>query len=273
MCDFGFTGAACESRLLTIYSQGSISTVCSNNCTGNGLCSNGTCACNMPWAGNDCSLMVLENWLCPGNCSSRGVCTANNTCHCDPGWFGSTCNLALPSSQESCALNCSSRGACINGSVCLCDVGWTGIWCELTSDLVDFPAFTPAPMADTNGTCPGNCMGHGVCYSGRCYCSSLYSGADCSIPRLTISIGPYCPFGCNGRGVCSNGECICDYGFAGLDCSVTVPSFCPSNCSMNGVCSNATCICDHGWTGVECSTPQCESGTRFLSLYTAGILG
>jgi syndecan 4 len=125
---------------------------------------------------------------------------------------------------------------------------------------MNFAASTPAPTVQANATCPGNCMGHGVCFEGQCYCSSLYSGADCSVPRISSLIGLFCPGDCSGRGVCDNGRCICDYGFGGDDCSVTMLSYCPSNCSMRGVCSNSTCFCDRGWTGVDCSTPICEPG-------------
>jgi hypothetical protein len=263
VCDFGFAGPECEQRLLTVYSEGSAAANCPGNCSMRGACANGTCLCDPRWTGHDCALLVLDNWLCPGNCSSRGVCTANNTCHCDPGWFGSVCGFSSARAQEHCAFNCSGRGACTNGSQCACDAGWVGIWCERRSIAVSAPGSTPAAataVAAVNGSCPRDCMGHGVCMAGRCYCSSLYSGQDCSQPRLSLALGVFCPGGCSGRGVCVDGACVCDPGFRGEDCASMDVVSCPANCSTRGSCVNGTCACDGGWSGLDCSVPVCQAG-------------
>jgi len=59
-----------------------------NNCNGRGTCDRGTCVCNAPWDGDDCS----SNPKCNAGCNGHGTCTATG-CDCDKGWLGVGCNI------------------------------------------------------------------------------------------------------------------------------------------------------------------------------------
>merc|ERR1719161_2403447 len=57
---------------------------CPNDCTGNGLCFNGKCACNVGFRGPDCSEIVCADETkvgpqctlprCPNDCDAKGLC-------------------------------------------------------------------------------------------------------------------------------------------------------------------------------------------------------
>ncbi|NWZ98213.1 TENR protein, partial [Nesospiza acunhae] len=76
-----------------------------------------SCVCMEGWAGSNCS-----EPLCPGGCSSRGVCLEGQ-CICDSDYGGEDC------SQPRCPAGCGSRGLCVDGE-CVCEEGFTGDDCS-----------------------------------------------------------------------------------------------------------------------------------------------
>ncbi|KAF2978276.1 hypothetical protein EK904_001710 [Melospiza melodia maxima] len=151
-----------------------------------------SCVCMEGWAGSNCS-----EPLCPGGCSSRGVCLEGQ-CICDSDYGGEDC------SQPRCPAGCGSRGLCVDGE-CVCEEGFTGDDC---SEL----------------RCPRDCSGRGRCVNGTCECHEGFAGHDCGRQR--------CPAGCGGRGLCRDGLCVCETGYGGHDCSEVSP---PENLRVTGI--------------------------------------
>ncbi|XP_071292001.1 tenascin-R isoform X2 [Agelaius tricolor] len=151
-----------------------------------------SCVCTEGWAGSNCS-----EPLCPGGCSSRGVCLEGQ-CICDSDYGGEDC------SQPRCPAGCGSRGLCVDGE-CVCEEGFTGDDC---SEL----------------RCPRDCSGRGRCVNGTCECQEGFGGPDCGRQR--------CPAGCGGRGLCRDGLCVCERGYGGHDCSAVSP---PENLRVTGI--------------------------------------
>merc|ERR1719161_539620 len=75
---------------------------CPNDCTGNGLCFDGKCACNVGFRGPDCSEIVCADETkvgpqctlprCPNDCDAKGLCM-NGKCGCWEGWLGRDCSI------------------------------------------------------------------------------------------------------------------------------------------------------------------------------------
>lgn len=227
---------------------------CKNECTGKGICVNGTCVCNEGWTGQDCSKRKKKcdvtgpngqkidctqkmksesaSWinpppavLCPQNCTHHGRCEpTTGTCLCHFGWRGENCSLSP------CPGSCSNHGTCIVskpqdgdynwwGGVCVCDEGYHGPACDLV----------PPP-------CPGNCSFRGFCdrpkpwLPGKCKCDPPWQGVDCSwangcIPGYSGGMGTGCKADCSCHGICINGQCSCEPGYASDDCSVQIPTW------------------------------------------------
>ncbi|GLD59521.1 tenascin-like protein [Lates japonicus] len=218
---------------------------CPNECSDQGRCVDGKCACFLGFSGPDCS---KSN--CPGNCNDNGRCV-NGQCVCDPGFTGPDC------SQRGCPDNCNNRGRCVNGR-CVCNSGFTGPSCLdescpgncnkrgrcVNGQCVCNPGFTGPDCSKK--ACPNNCNDRGRCVNGKCVCDSGFTGADCSENS--------CPGNCNNKGRCVNGQCVCNPGFTGPDCSNRA---CPDNCNNRGRCVDGKCVCDSGFTGADCSQIAC----------------
>lgn len=61
---------------------------CPRNCSGNGLCHQGICACAPGFAGYGCEVEAR----CHSNCSSHGLCV-HGQCFCDLGYGGEDCSV------------------------------------------------------------------------------------------------------------------------------------------------------------------------------------
>ena len=249
-------GVACELRRCP--SSGG-----ADDCSGQGKCLNGTCACDHGWGGRDCSMPhcpndcnapqgmclpggeceCLPGWvgsscgepLCTANCSGHGVCTAPFACECDENHFGDSCN------QSDCSnvAHCSGHGDCAAPDVCACHHGWGGPACDDEVCPGDCNCLDPT----NRSSCHGTCM-----VAGLCLCQLGWSGRDCAT-RI-------CPRNCHGRGQCVSGACHCRAGWEGADCGT---GLCPLNCSGHGTCDGDTslCTCLPGYSGRSCEQVAC----------------
>uniref|UniRef100_A0A0K2SV94 Multiple epidermal growth factor-like domains protein 8 n=1 Tax=Lepeophtheirus salmonis TaxID=72036 RepID=A0A0K2SV94_LEPSM len=68
---------------------------------------------------------IYNSFVCPQNCSERGVCTDNATCGCDEGFTGPDCSI------ETCPDGCKPGGKCLERKRCVCSPGFTGYDCSL----------------------------------------------------------------------------------------------------------------------------------------------
>ena len=155
----------------------SMSSFCSNNCSGHGFCHNdGSCLCKLKWKGPDCSTSICSN-----NCSGHGRCRNNGSCHCYTEWTGDDCSTpaALPSPNT-----CSGRGFYRknggNGGICspcIVDDGTVcapGFHCISTQTCnVSTNTVTGEKKCQCNGSSAGTCQ---VVVGGKC---SL--GGTCSL--------------------------------------------------------------------------------------------
>ena len=81
-------------------------------CSGHGKCIQGTCYCEPPFSGIDCS----RTQVCDEHCSEHGVCQ-EGVCECNPGFGGPSCDHPV-----SCPDDCNGHGVCYLG-ICACRSG------------------------------------------------------------------------------------------------------------------------------------------------------
>ena len=186
---------------------------CSVYCKSTGCdINNGSCECNVGYAGNPCT-------ECPKNCDRTG-CNDDFRCYaCNPGFFDNFCN-------ETCSQHCLNNTCNRDGRCHECDPGFYGDYCNLT--------------------CSTNCI-NGTCNrDGTCNCTVGYGGHPCEPCPKNCSdtgcneqlichecdpgfYGDYCNLTCSINcinGTCNrDGSCSCKEGFDGLGC-------CPKNCVM-----------------------------------------
>ena len=130
-CDDGFGGEFCSQ----IMCPGGM------DCSGHGVCSNGTCACEALWQGIACDIPKCPRGCsdpqrCSENdleeCSGRGKCGEDSACTCDAIYTGDACELFL------CPQNCSGHGTCSANGTCCCHDGYIGEAC--------LPSLSKAPF-------------------------------------------------------------------------------------------------------------------------------
>lgn len=245
-----------------------------HDCSGRGICANGTCACDFGWRGGDCSVVS-----CPNGCSSHGTCTSDHavpTCICHDLFTGSDCGIPLcPTLRKDPYVPCSGHGACTQNGTCICYNNYDGDFC---GDLID-------------------CSGRGLRKCGFCNCEAGFSGANCEIDACADSriLDGDKPKDmklskvCSGKGVCTTAKgCVCDSG-AGKNCSLVAK--CPGNCNGRGTCKGqnglandlGTCVCDHytitdspfttpKFDGVSCQNLLCP-GVRMMGTATVVCSG
>ena len=225
VCKTGWTGAACEHRqcpaaalpvptpswgFLDFLWRKPTPKAHQLECSGRGICNNGTCACLQGYTGVAC-----EHLACPNHCSQRGDCVLEShsaggigkngeqaVCKCDDGFGGNDCSQRVCAAAGA-AKNCSGVGFCsvALGNICLCPRGRGGADCS-----------EPA--------CASSCVApRGRCVDGKCHCAVGWSGPSCETPT--------CDKACSGHGTCTTGGCRCEDGWFGQDCS---QQRCPNDC-------------------------------------------
>lgn len=130
---------------------------CPRNCSGNGLCHRGICACAPGYGGYGCEVRAS----CASNCSSHGVCV-HGSCYCDYGFGGDDCSV-----PQQCDGACSHHGVCRH-QMCFCDPGWSGPNCSVAL------------------SCPAGCSGRGLCVRGACRPAEAGSTRVLALPRLLM---------------------------------------------------------------------------------------
>lgn len=111
-CDYGWAGAGCQRVALDMQMKS-----CPNSCSGNGLCLDGTCMCNVGFRGADCSASVCSGSFvgsqcdieaCPNDCSGQGLCMGG-ACICWANFVGEDCRIPLKC-QGPCQKVCGVSG-------------------------------------------------------------------------------------------------------------------------------------------------------------------
>ena len=132
---------------------------CPDDCSGHGLCVDGTCHCDHGFAGVKCSAECAgaPNGI---ECSGHGACLSGK-CYCLPGWSGDDCEW------QACEYDCSAHGYCHNGT-CSCIEGFKGKDCALP----DAPAGCGCAISCVR-TCLSKCSlmheAHGKDAAHNCY--------------------------------------------------------------------------------------------------------
>ena len=190
-------------------------TSCVNGCSGQGVCQQGACSCDLEWAGVDCSTPRS----CPRDCSGKGMCKYGK-CYCEPGASGVDC--ALP-------VGCHASPPAYMPALALVEQG-----AQPTSGVGVDGSDASAALVAHAPTAAEECGGKGVCQYGRCFCEPGHYGHNCTLPIA-------CPRDCGGeeQGVCANGRCYCTVGWSGDDC--TTQEACPASaggrpCGGRGRC-------------------------------------
>lgn len=217
----------------------------------------GACVCTRPYYGKDCENMHCADWKEDSglpDCSGNGNCVMGE-CICAAG-FGLAPGKEGPNvcADVACAVDCGAHGMCKDNQ-CVCQEGWQGPACRL-----------PKCVNDCSGH--GSCYFLSADSLGECVCDYGYALPDCARPALYTKIAA-CPNACSGNGLCFMGKCTCTSGFSGIDCSkASCPegqsgpncefSACPRECDGKGLCFGGQCICQEGHMGMDCSLPvQC----------------
>lgn len=105
-CDYGWAGAACHRP--AVYAT---QPACPEDCTGNGLCMNGICNCNVGVTGPSCNMVMSSastSKTCPLDCHGNGLCF-NGECSCSDAYGGHDCSIPIP-----CLAPC--RDACLGNA-------------------------------------------------------------------------------------------------------------------------------------------------------------
>jgi hypothetical protein len=113
ICNYGWGGAGCQR--VAVYAQ---MKKCPNDCSGNGLCMDGRCSCNVGSKGPDCSDTICSGMMsgpkcdqprCPNDCNGRGLCM-NGMCACWGYYAGKECKIPVQC-QETCFDLCEQPGS------------------------------------------------------------------------------------------------------------------------------------------------------------------
>jgi leishmanolysin len=121
------------------------------NCSNNGVCIQGSCACFRNYTGSDCSQFKPALF---SFCNNHGDFEySSKSCKCFDGWS---------------APDCSKNENCVDLQCTTCKNGWTGVDC-----LFKVP-FTCNPRCSKHG---------GICVNGTCNCALGFRGRNCEISK------------------------------------------------------------------------------------------
>jgi len=137
ICSFGTSSAVCECP--STHAGASCQVACTNGCSNHGVCqSDGICACDEGFIGNDCSMPCpVSNSLI---CNDHGTCSeisSTAVCTCEALWGESDCGVQCPGTTGSTP--CSDHGTCnatSSGVSCECRLGWSGEDCYVNDNAI-----------------------------------------------------------------------------------------------------------------------------------------
>jgi len=108
ICDHGWAGAGCQRPALFAELRG-----CPQDCSGNGLCMDGWCNCNVGYTGLTCSERKRIEAMsgpdsdrkhCPSDCNGQGLCLGGK-CACWEAFVGNLCSIPFHC-HEPCTTVC-----------------------------------------------------------------------------------------------------------------------------------------------------------------------
>lgn len=190
-CKDGYTREKCDECKQYFYNlENGCAIYChpDDHCSGHGVCTtdpvthqiNG-CACEMEWAGNDCSQCAAGwyptrvcNVYCNANttCYSKGLCSDSGSCVCEASRVGQRCEACAQEYYPpgECSRRCGRsnciRGRCDQEGFCQCNLGWFGPTCSVSC---------PGCSQEGSTGCDDGREGNGTCI-----CQTGYDGETCS---------------------------------------------------------------------------------------------
>ena len=257
-CHEGIFGDVCENT-------------CSEHCKTEGCDINdGSCECNIGYAGNPCT-------ECPENCDNSTGCKDDFYCYtCSDGYYGDFCNLT-------CSRHCVGNVCDKSNGRCNCSVGYGSHPCETCpkncsdtgcNDKLICHECNPGFYGDyCNLTCSTNCI-NGTCNrDGSCTCKEGFDGfgccpehceggcndtsfvcASCKSGHFSDLCNETCPHNCKDNCSRDGKTCMeCKQNNWGATCQNDCPEKCSSQCDQN----NGTCQCKAGFKGYQCQRKNC----------------
>ena len=236
ICDTEWNGTRCNSCPI----DGFYGPTCSQPCLcANGNCSmgkngDGSCACDLGWAGPYCNI-TCPLGPGPSTCGGHGECLqADATCVCELGFAGKNCSLSCPD------VNCTGHGICFDGTAGdgtrNCYSGYVGPACETPCDC-------------EHGTCiPGN---------STCICFGNWTGTRCEKCKPGTT-GAFCNMTCF-NGITNGTNCSCIDDWVKPQCDAKCPKDPSGNFTcggpIQGTCNalTAACECIAPFKGPSCS--------------------
>ena len=290
VCHAGYTGTACDRCGRGFHKNGS--NACIDTCASTAAVPKSTGF----WGPKDkCKRCPGVNAAGTPPCHGKGVCSdSNGTCDCNVGFAGVDCAECAPDhfglACTACP-NCGLNGLCSAGKMgsgkCVCKAGYTGALCTTCAYgyVSDGGVCRPCPLH--NGA-PCN-FPNGLCSaaggSATCRCGSNYIGTACGGVDPTHACGGLCS-----KGTCTRGKCYCNKGYGGTFCNISTAAVCTADaecasceycslesgtcmasgqCCGHGVFLNGACACVPEYSGSRCS----DSVTGAKYRWTPGPFG
>eukprot|EP00301_Raphidiophrys_heterophryoidea_P005514 c12304_g1_i1.p1 GENE.c12304_g1_i1~~c12304_g1_i1.p1 ORF type:complete len:2890 (+),score=599.83 c12304_g1_i1:62-8731(+) len=280
VCDRGWKGAACQSKACPGYSVDFPANECSGHgvcrstgvcvckpdregpscsikrcvtrggveCSGNGVCANGSCLCDEGWRGVDCFNIACQGFP---ECSSHGQC-ANGTCMCTTGWKGVSCServecAPLPPCPGTPMCGGKDHGVCNeHAKRCECLPGFTGADCTTALSSCNGGSVFAQCALKCTFVCQDNCttaLRPGLEYT--CGCEDYRAiddstcAAKCTCPPATPVWDARTRKCVVGEQCAVQSECGVTLSAAGMQVDVAVRTVsCVDKGSTNCVCAN-----------------------------------
>mmetsp|Transcript_123592 Transcript_123592/g.357438 ORF Transcript_123592/g.357438 Transcript_123592/m.357438 type:complete len:623 (+) Transcript_123592:121-1989(+) len=180
---------------------------CRSDCGPHGRCSQeARCTCDNGWSGEDCS----REAICPGadtKCNGHGICQPSGACHCLSGFSGPDCGARTGAFLQE-RFNVSTGLVDLRGEV-------GSLYTSFVSGL--------RAVRKHDGSQPPLAAGGGAgSIAATAHSSSSASSATGWNEGNYGGSGKSCSVNCMNHGVCQDGVCFCQPGFYGVSCSTVL---------------------------------------------------